>query len=259
MANTKNAARNSKNAGRDIKVLREKRSISGDVLALTASLRPPGYDHVRSRFRVTRRSSGAETVLLSEDFYVTAQFDAEGRIEPLFYDVLDKFEIVFEAEAAKMDADDAATAVDNILQVHTHFKKGMSMSSTENAWRDGRVLHEKHGLSGDVIALKVDHRLPGPGCARSRFRITKRSGDGIEDVLLSEEMYAIAQFDADGNLEVLFDVVLADFENEFKQQSALMDAADAACAIDQVLSGPISPRETNNPKAHFLRQKNSQR
>lgn len=121
------------------------------------------------------------------------------------------------------------------------------MSNTENAWRDGRVLREKRGISGDVIALKVDHLPPGPGCARSRLRITKRSGgsDGIEDVLISEEMYTIAQFDANGNIEVLFDVVLADFENEFKNQVALMDAADAADAIDRVLFESVKQNHLN--------------
>ena len=119
--------------------------------------------------------------------------------------------------------------------------------NSENAWRDGRVLREKRGISGDVIALKVDHLPPGPGCARSRFRITRRWGgaDGIETVLMSEEMYTIAQFDAHGNLEVLFDVVLADFETEFKHQSALMDAGDAADAIDMVLSESVCSRDTH--------------
>ena len=122
-----------------------------------------------------------------------------------------------------------------------------AVGNSENAWRDGRVFNEKRGISGDVIALIVDHLPPGPGSARSRFRITRGTGgaDGIENVLLSEDFYAIAQFDANGYLEVLFDVVLAKFETTFKHQLALMDADDTACAIDMVLSESVSPHDVN--------------
>lgn len=113
---------------RDIKVLREKRSLTGDVLALTVSLLPPGHDHARSRFRITKRPGGAdgvEAVLLSEDFYAIAQLDVEGYLEVVFDGVLAKFETAFENEAARMDADDAADAVDKILQRYTRtLKKG---------------------------------------------------------------------------------------------------------------------------------------
>lgn len=71
---------------REMKVLREKRGPTGDVLTLNAVHIPPGKHPSLDWFRVTFRVTllhvssiayvGIEKVLLSEDFYVTGRFDA---------------------------------------------------------------------------------------------------------------------------------------------------------------------------------------
>ena len=103
-----------------MRVLREKLGANGDLLVFSVERMPRWTEHDCYKFRTTRRAAGecAESVLLSEGFYIIARFATDSEIEALLDDIKEEFECAFEDEAARMDADDAADAIDKLLSKH---------------------------------------------------------------------------------------------------------------------------------------------
>lgn len=101
-----------------------------------------------------------------------------------------------------------------------------------------KVIREKRGANGDALVFAVEHTRPGIDHSRYRFRVTQRNGGagGIDAVLLSKYFYASVPFEGYIELEVMIDAVRKIFDVAFDQESARMDADDAADAIDKLLS-----------------------